>query len=106
MKTLLLIAVLLSGCSLFNVPPDIEFKPSIQRDNLNITIRIEDDFSRFGEMVGGHAVCVKDYCILTLPKIKVLNDKQAWCTWGVMLGFVVYGKLNDQDKIDICNAKG
>jgi len=94
----------LGGCALLE-DRDTRFKPSVQRNPITVTIKIEKDFSRFGDDVGAYAFCIKDHCYLTLPEVEMINDRHTWCTWGVMLGFAVYGKLNNEDKINICNGR-
>lgn len=75
------------------------------RPHIEMKINIEDNFSRFGDNVNGYAVCVDDYCLVTLPEIRNAYDRFNFCTWGVMLGFVVYGDVFGEEKINVCNRR-
>lgn len=110
MIKLLPLLFLLYGCS--STPEKRTFVLNIKRSHVEMHIDIEDNFTRFGENVNGYAVCAdenesnKGYCTLILPELNAASNKYDFCTWGTMLGFVVYGQdVMGKEKIDVCNER-
>lgn len=106
MRILVLFSFLfLGGCALLEEPEMDRFVPDMKRNPVTITVKIEKDFSRFGDDVGAYAFCIEDHCSLTLPETEYLNDPYILCTWGSMLRFAVYGGTSKGKKISACDYR-
>ena len=105
MKILLLL-VMLPGCSAFDAP---KFKPTQYNTELQITIVPTEDFTelkkRFGyKDLGGMTEYIdfKGKCNLNIPMLKEVRDPYTMCVAGHELFHCILGNFHDKDEGETC----
>ena len=106
---ILILAILLQGCALFDAP---KFKPTQYNLDLQIKVIPTEDFSKLADKhnfksLGGLTI-YKDFkgrCDIYIPIIKEVRDGYAMCVAGHELFHCILGSFHKPDEGVTCRSQ-